>query len=209
MSLGKRKTQTSYTSKVKWNALTGEMILVDRLRNAADQWEDDPRDVTEHFEAVFDMARMLVGWIDYSPFDVRMVPVGEDYGDAPTGAHKEGVRLALQMTGEHAESGPRMLTSTAIGFWEAASDLHDSYAAGLAEHPDQLPVVRIERVRELPGKQASYAPVFKITRWVPRPPSLPLEGLPDEFGKKAGATAGTPTKVRPKVRDEMDDQIPF
>lgn len=143
MSL-KRKSQISYTPKAKWNALTGDYALVDRVRNASDQWEDDPRVVpTENFEAIIDVPGAHVGWVDWATFDLRMVPIGQDWGDAPGDGYKECVRLALQMTGQYAETGPRILTSAAIGFWDSMSDLRDDYLEGVAKHPDQLPVARI------------------------------------------------------------------
>lgn len=62
----------------------------------------------------------------------------------------------------------------------------------------------------MPGKQTSYAPVYKIVRWVPRPPALPAEGLPDMLGKKAAPrSGGTAPKPRPQVDDGMGDDVLF
>jgi hypothetical protein len=138
----------------------------------------------------------------------RTANTTQDYGDPPGDDWKEGVRLLLQMAGEHAETGARELLSTAVGFWEALSDLHDAFLAGAADHPGMLPVVEIERVRELPGKTVSYAPVFKIVTWVPRPPGLPTGGIARVAPKSAPNANGAATR-RPKVLDDMQDEIPF
>jgi hypothetical protein len=211
MGLPRRKTGSlNFTPRANWDAKTGTAILYDRVRNDFGNWTNEPRDVTEGFAAIMDMPNTQVGYLlisSGSAPELAVVPLGQDYGDRPGDDWKEGVRLLLEMAGEHAETGARELLSTAVGFWEAVSDLHDAYLAGAADHPGMLPVVEIERVRELPGKTVSYAPVFKITGWVPRPPGLPTEGIA-RVAPKSAPNANATTS-RPRVLDDMQDEIPF
>ena len=76
-------------------------------------------------------------------------------------------------------------------------------------HDGCLPAVDIAGVAEKKTAQGtSYVPQFKISGWVPRPPELPLAGIPVAQWTKPAAAKPTASFVRP-VKDSMDDEIPF
>jgi hypothetical protein len=207
MSLGKRRSGREFTPVIKFDARVGTFFLEDRERNSSGEWETHQHDVTQDFEAILDMANAEQGWVKLAKGvmpDCRMVAAGGDPGDPPGDEFKEGVRLYLQVSGKHAETGPREFISTALGVWDAVSDLHDKYMAGVAEHPAMLPVIALADVREVKGKTVSFAPIFQIVRWTARPPSLPAGGIASA-AKKRGATA------RQKAQGEFgaDSEIPF
>jgi hypothetical protein len=163
-----------------------------------------------------------------------LVPAGEDPGDPPSDDHKEGVRIILKMA-DTLGGDVRELMSTARGLWNAVDTLHDRYLAAVVGHSGELPVVTLDKVREVKtGAGTTFVPVFNIADWVPRPPELTgdlqaknkAQGELPLAAKAAPATpasAATPKPtvgtVRPvrralaaqsvSVADDMDDEIPF
>jgi len=94
------------------------------------EWQTEQHDVTEGFEAIFDLANAEVGWIKFpkgAAPEMALKPVEEDIGERPSGDHKEGLRLIVKIPGD--DAGPRELISTAYAVWHGIDELHDQYLA--------------------------------------------------------------------------------
>jgi len=225
MAIGKRKYNGGgdYLAIAKWDARLGQIYLEDRAYVRGRGFEKEQRNVpTNEFRAAFDMENLQTGWFLFAagtPPDMRLFRVGHDIGDAPSDAHRQGLRLLIKPD-ESLGGGVRELISTAEALWYAIDDLHGQYLAGVAAHAGCLPVVDIAEVREERAKNSvAYAPVFKIVGWLPRPPELPAGGIahatkvtktaaPDQnFGRDDPAT----DFARMSVKDDadFDDEIPF
>jgi hypothetical protein len=206
MGLGKRKT-TNIIPKLKFDGRIGKFYLSDRVLENG-EWQTEQKNI-EHddFRAVFDLDNLQIGWINFptgSGPDVKLVRAEHDYGDKPTAKHKEGIRLLVQMD-DQLSGDVRELMSTANGLWNAIDTLHDGYLADRDKYPGKLPIVVVSGMLETgSGTSKSYEPVFTISEWVPRPASLPLEGIPVSETKKKPAVAA----ASPKAKDP-NDQIPF
>ena len=234
MALGKRRDGGNFLPIIKFDARVGTFYLQDRVHSDG-TWQTEQRDVTDEFQAVFDLENLQRGWIRFpkgAAPDVTLVPAGEDPGDPPSDDHKEGVRVILKMA-DSLGGDVRELMSTARGLWNAVDTLHDRYLAAAASHPGELPVVTLGNVREVKtGAGTTFVPVFNIVDWVPRPPEL--TGDPRDRNKAqrelplaAKAAPAAPPKPKPtvgtvragprrapaprpvSVAEDMDDDIPF
>jgi hypothetical protein len=203
MAIGKRKSGGNFLPALKYDARVGTVYLQDRVY-ADGRWESEQRDVTKEFRAAFDMQNLQRGWINFpkgAPPQMHLVPIGQDPGDAPDDDYKEGLRVLVKMDASLG-GDVRELMSTAVALWNALDALHDGYLADADKHPGALPVVDLDRVVETKtANGTSFAPIFKIVGWIPRPPDLPI------------ALAGSTTKQKQKVtasrNDDFDDPLPF
>jgi hypothetical protein len=222
MTIGKRKTGFRL-AEASWDFVIGKVVVTDRVKNRDNKWESVNANIdNEKFLAAFDMPNIERGYVAYikgEGLNAVLKPLGEDYGDRPPSKqHREGVRLIFKMD-KSLGGAVRELISTATTLWDAIDVLHDSYEAGVKEHEGHLPVVGIDSVREGQGSDGPiYIPVFKIIEWVPRPPDLPKGGIPFVWrGKKYDKAANPATATsdnsngyeRPKVADDMNDELPF
>lgn len=233
MALGKRKRKDggNFLPIIKFNGTAGTFCLQDRVHSDG-SWQTEQRDVTDEFQAVFDLETLQRGWIRLQSGaapDVKLFSLGEDHGDPPSDNHKEGFRVILKMA-DDLGGDVRELMSTALGLWNAIDALHDRYLAAVASHPGELPIVTLDSVREVKtGAGTTFVPVFSIVDWVPRPPELTgnLYGAQGELPLAANALPAAPPRPKPKptvgtvrpvrrapvpqvsVADDMDDDIPF
>jgi hypothetical protein len=212
MSLGPRKDVGSFVLVIKYSAKDGKLSCLDRVCEGG-QWINQERDVTKDFEAVIDLKNPRIGWINYpkgAAPDTVLVPVGADFGDPPSEDHRLGVRLVM-LTAEAIGADVRVLLNTSSALWDGVDELHTKFIAQAADHPDELPVVRLaEVVKRKTAQGVSFVPRFEIIRWVPRPWEIPVpvdEPLP-ATGKRirpaptSGASFGS-------AAGDMDDEIPF
>jgi hypothetical protein len=66
MAIGKRKSVGGgFLQNLKYDARTGQLFAVDRVRADDGQWTNVKKDITECFRAIFDFASLEVGWIFY------------------------------------------------------------------------------------------------------------------------------------------------
>jgi hypothetical protein len=206
MGLGKRKGQ-EFLPRLKYDARSGAIYLEDRV-NHKGTWENQQRNVTEGFRGIFDLETVEVGWMHFpkgAAPNLVLVPIGQDWGDAPTPDHKQGFRLLVKMPPELG-GDVREFISTALATWNAIDALHTAYAKQADKHPDQLPMVKLTEVIETRSANgASFTPVFEIDGWVARPVDLPT-------GQGAATNGGTerkPAKPARRGRDDFDQDIPF
>jgi hypothetical protein len=233
MSIGKRKTSGGdFLPRFKIDGRSAAMSMEDRVKEDG-EWTSKSQNVPYgKFRAIIDIANIERGYVDFTSRkpDMKFFRLGEDIGDPPSKNHKEGLRVLLQMS-TSLGGGVRELISTAIGVYNAFDKLHDNYEKGLVDHPDCLPIVECDGIHEEKlGNGTSAAPIWRIVRWVPRPPELPVDGipLPNQTAKAADAeneedhemaeaiAARSARKKTPMGRsgtngghDDMDDEIPF
>jgi hypothetical protein len=164
---------------------------------------------------LFDLENLEVGWIAFikgEGLNTKLVRIGQDYGDAPSDKHQEGLRLVIK-TDESLGGDLREFISTSINMWSAIDRLHNDYLAGAGDHPGCLPAVDIVDVRkEGIQDRPLLVAVFKIVGWQPRPFDLPTAGIPlirrvKKASSDAEQTNGSGT--HPTVEDEFKDSIPF
>jgi hypothetical protein len=207
MALGKRKSSSDFLPILKYDARAGVIYTQDKVfRNGS--WEVEQHDVTDGFQAIFDLANAQVGWMKFpkgAAPEMILKPVGEDIGERPSADHKEGLRLIVKILDD--DAGPREVLSTALAFWNGIDELHEQYLTGLKSNPGKLPVVVLADVIEVSNPSGiSYEPKFEISEWLPRPPDLPVGGIAAQTGGKApGKPAATPRSTR----GDMDQEIPF
>jgi len=211
MALGKRKSAGEFLPTLKYDARIGKMYLQDRVYTNG-SWETQQQNIEpDKFRAVFDLQNLQRGWIRFpkgAAPEMVLVPAGDDPGEPPSDDHREGIRVIVKMD-ESLGGDVRELLSTAVSLWTAMDELHDKYLAGIGDHDGCLPAVDIIDVVEKKTAQGTTCvPTFKISGWVPRPPELPVVGIP--VGQRAKAAAKPAASVmRPKVKDNLDDEIPF
>jgi hypothetical protein len=220
MALGLKKTGDAILPILKYDAREGLIYVQDRVQLENGEWASEQKNVTKNFEAIFDLANTLVGWIKFpkgAAPECTLVPIGTDHGPAPSKDHKEGLRVLVKITGD--EVGVRELLSTSLGLCVGLDELHDAFLEHADDHPDEVPVVRLADVIKNQTKQGvSVQPVFEIVGWRSRPKDLPATAAPlsrqaspkpaegGDFEETAFGTAG---KSAAKKRGDMDDEIPF
>jgi hypothetical protein len=186
MSLGKRKSSggNSFMPVFKFDARNGAFYLEERVQGA-NGWEKQQTDITDRFEAVFDLANVERGWIKFprgAPPETVLVPAGHDPGEAPSEDHKEGFRVLVQVDGVVHE-----FMSTSLSAWKALDALHNAFERERDTHPGQLPVVKLHDVIERRyASGPSFEPSFVIHEWVPRPDEL-----------------------KQRKHTDLDDEVPF
>lgn len=196
---------------VKFDARAGRFFRVDR-REVNGQWETDPVEITDGFQAVFDMTNIKVGWMLFAagvaPM-MTMVPLGDPMPDRPSDQHKQGFKLMLKL-GAGSGGDVREFASQAKAVIGAVDALHDLYTAGLKDNPGKLPVVSLKGTTAIKstGKgqtSTNYAPIFEITRWVDPPASL-MGGAPANEPKQQPVTQAKTTSQAKPDPDEDDDE---
>jgi hypothetical protein len=197
MGIGKRAP--AFMPSAKWDAKTGRFFVFNRVR-VNGEWVTEKNDVTEDFAAVFDLPNVETGWIRFpekAAPETKLSPAAEDkdLGPPPTKDHKQGVRVIVKILSFDDDAGPREILSTSAAFWNAIDALHDEYQAGVADHPNQLPVAVLESVQVTETQNGTaHQPIFSIQEWTPRPPDMPKILAP---------------RAQPQRKDDMGDEIPF
>jgi hypothetical protein len=179
---------------IKYDARAGRVSRIDRSNTDGSGWTTEQVDITNSFKAVFDLENVETGWMNFNTGgapDFRLVPLGQDKGQRPSDAHREGFRVMLKL---HASCGGdvRELSSQAKAVIGSFDQLHDAYLEGVKKNPGKLPVVSMPSSKPIQTqgpnntKTTNYAPVFEIVSWVARPADL-------VFKPKSAATAPKPT----------------
>jgi hypothetical protein len=199
MSIGKRKIGCEILPHLKYDARSGRFFTIDRVLDCG-QWVKEQNDVTSEFEALFDLQRLQVGWINFpkgAAPEMILVPAGQDYGAAPDDeGFKEGFRVIVQVGDTFRE-----FMSTAAAAWAGMDALHDEFTVECVNHPEMLPVAKlIKVVPQKIGQGTNFSPVFRIVAWRRRPDDMP--------GPSA-STAVVERPAKPSLQDDMSDDIPF
>jgi hypothetical protein len=186
---------------IKYNGKSGRIDRVDRTQGSSGDWISEEIEITDGFQAVFDMENIEIGWISFDGVpDFRMVRVNEAMPDKPTPKHKAGFRVRMKLgksISQNPDGDVRELSGNAGVAIAGMDKLSDAFLKGGGEK-GQLPVVKLARTTKVTaqfkdenGKQqtsTSYEPVWEIVKWVNRPAEL----------GGAGAAAPEPAKEEPK-----------
>lgn len=201
-----------YTSIVKYDARAGRMFRVDRAQDAGGSWSTDNVEITNSFQAIFDLDSIEVGWAllanGVAP-SWSMVKLGEPLPAKPTDQHKQCFRVMLKL-GKACGGDLREFASQAKVVIGAMDALHTAFVAARAQHPNALPVVALKGTTPIvsTGKGQSstnYQPVFEVVKWTERPAEL--GGV--SKGEPATAQVATPSPPAPKepVAAMADDEF--
>ena len=203
---------------IKYNGKSGRIDRVDRFQNAGGDWSSEEVEITDGFQAVFDMENIEVGWISFDGVpDFRMVRLGQAFPDKPTAKHKAGFRVRMKLgksVSQTPEGDIRELSGNAGVAIAGMDKLSDAFLKGGGDK-GQLPVVKLAKTikvtaqfKDENGKQqtsTSYEPVWEIVKWVDRPPEL-VGGAPaNEAKSEPVAQAKTPSQVAPEPAPAEDE----
>lgn len=190
-----------FTPIVKYDARAGKMFRVDRTQDDGGSWNTDNVEITNGFQAVFDLENIEVGWALFAagaPPSFALAPLGVPMPARPTSEHKNAFRILIKL-GKSAGGDVRELASQAKVMIAAVDKLHDEFTAGLKTNPGKLPVVAMTGsapvVSKGQGKSSTnYQPVFEIVKWVDRPAEL--NGAPAAPAQVAPAPVATPAPAK-------------
>ena len=216
------------TAVLKYDARAGKLLRVDRS-DASGRWESEDVEITPVFAAVMDLENIEVGWA-YFPSggapDIRTVKVGTPLPQKPSELHKNCFRIYMRLS-DKCGGDVREMCSNAMASREAMDILHDEYLAGVAEHPGQLPVVKMSGTISIkstgknaegkPVSSTNYKPVWKIDRWVDRPaelngehaPQAPAAAPPVQQAPARPPATGSAKVAAPAPVYEDDDEDAF
>lgn len=176
------------TPIIKYDARAGRIFRMDRSQDASGSWQTNQVEVTQGFQAIFDLENIETGWLNFpaggAP-DIRTVKIGNPLPERPSQAHRTGFRVHMKL-GKSSGGDLREMAANAQVSIAGMDALYDAYLAGVQDNPGKLPIVTLDSTTAITktGKDASgrpqtstnYQPVWKITGWAPRPEELPVEG---------------------------------
>jgi hypothetical protein len=179
MSLGISSGTGTFSSYVKMDARSGRILR----RKNVEKGEQSDVDITDGFQAVFDLANIKVGWAMFvagaAPSYI-MSKIGEPRQPRPGDSYKEGflmnVALPAQLGG-----GVHEFSSTAKAVIQAIDKLHTEYQAAPEAATGKVPVVKMTGTTmvesKMPNGQTTrnFSPNLTIVGWVDPPASLATE----------------------------------
>ena len=193
-----------YAPLCKYDARAGRMFRVDRSQDSGGNWQTDNVEITNGFQAVFDLEGIEVGWAllasGVAP-SWSMVPLGQPLPAKPSDQHKQAFRLSIKL-GKASGGDVREFASQAKAVIGAIDGLHTQYEAQKGANAGKLPVVAMTKTVPITtqGKGQSstnYTPVFEIKSWIDRPPEL--------GGKEGPAPVEQKAKPAPQQAAPADD----
>jgi hypothetical protein len=188
---------------------SAEFIPYLKFNGKAGRWytRSDTGEETEVADllAIFDLGTIKTGWIHFIEGEPPQTAWDSNGAVAPKPAAMPKAKRGFAVNVFAPKlGGLREFSSTSNGAITAVRDLYDNQFENAPERQTgKVPVVKCEKI--LPSKSkfgTNYEPVLKIVKWVDRPVGLPqVLATPDQ----------TIASVAPgaKVRDELDDEIPF
>lgn len=181
MSLGIQTEAGAFSSYIKMDARSGRIL---RKKNA-EKGEQSDVDITDGFQAVFDMAGIEVGWAMFAagaaPAYV-MQPVAAGLPPKPQGEFKQGFRVNVALP-SNLGGGVYELASTAKAIIVSIDKLHNEYEAAPESKAGKLPVVKLNGTQMVEtktpqGVNRNYSPLLAIVGWVDRPASMQEKAQP-------------------------------
>ena len=185
-----------FTPFLKYDARAGRWFR----KGDRDKGETSPVDVTNGFSAVFDMATIEVGWIDFpsgaAPIFITQ-PISVGIPQRPDGGNfKQGFRMRAALPAALG-GGVYEVASSAKAFIGSIDALHTSYTAAPEAAQGKLPVVSMTGTTMIEtsgpkGVTRNYQPVLAITAWVARPATMQAEGFVSKKAPTPVATGAPP-----------------
>ena len=212
MGLGLPQTGGDFnrTPIIKYDARAGRIFRMDRSQDAAGGWQTNQVEITNGFQAIFDLANIETGWLNFpaggAP-DIRTVKIGNPLPERPSQAHRTGFRVLMKL-GKSAGGDLREMAANAQVSIAGMDALYDAFIAEVQNNPGKLPIVTLESTTAItktgkdangrPQTSTNYQPVWKITGWAPRPEELPADGqaAPQQ---QAQQTAPAQTQTEPAM----------
>ena len=214
--------------RIKYDARSGRLFRVDRVKGADGNWASKDADITTGAAFLVARASLRKGWRNFKTFDERLVPLSDPLPARPDGLDSEGkpeyrpvvkmlLKLAPQIGGD-----VRELSISAATARDSIETLVTAWSEGDHATDDECPVVRLEGTSPLKLRNGTaYVPSWKIAGWRPMPADL-AEAVAgqsdlDEMaahvevegdGGVAWDEAPVPTEV-PGAAFEDDSQLPF
>ena len=181
MSFGfQKKSSGSFNPFIKYDAKAGRWGA---------KRGDDIVDVTQGFNAVFDIGGCQLGWLIFAngqgPQEVlqhnSMGFPPQPAGDKWQQGFKCLVALPPSLGG-----GIYDWSSNASVTTEAFDEMHSAYMEGAAQHPGKLPVFAMTGVKAIKGAKATnYKPLMELKAWVDRPASMAAQATGDTLPPSA------------------------
>lgn len=185
-----------FTPWLKYDARAGRWFR----KGDRDKGEAGPVDVTNNFSAVFDMATIEVGWIDFPTGAAPVLitqPISQGIPQRPTGGtFKQGFRMRAALPAALG-GGVYEVAASAKAVIGAIDALHTLYQAAPEAAQGKLPVVSMTGTTMIEtttpkGTNRNYAPVLAITSWVARPATMPATGFTSSQQPTIVATGAPP-----------------
>lgn len=195
------------TPYIKYNGKAGRFYRVDRS-NASGSWETDEVEITDGFQALFDLENIETGWLNFpvggAP-DIKTVKIGTPMPDKPSDKHRAGFRVLMKL-GKSIGGDVREMTSNAQVAIKSMDALYDAYLKDAGINAGKLPLVKLDKTipvtsqgKDESGKLVSstnYQPVWSIVKWLDRPPELVV-----------GATPANEPKAEPVAQVKQISQV--
>lgn len=184
-----------FTPWLKYDARAGRWFR----KGDRDKGEQGPVDVTTNFSAVFDLATIEVGWIDFPTGSAPIMitqPISAGIPQRPVGGQfKQGFRMRAALP-PGLGGGVYEVAASAKAFIAGIDALHTAYQNAPEAKQGKLPVVVMTGTTMIEtttpkGTNRNYGPVLQIDRWIDRPASMPAQGF-----HSASAASLTPTPAQ-------------
>jgi hypothetical protein len=189
------RSSEDFIAYLKFNGKAG------RWYTRADTGED--REILQ-LTAIFDLANIKTGWILFAEGqapDISWDSNGK-IPEPPSPKHKRG--FAVNVFSPKLIGGLREFSSTSNGAIIAIKQLYDTYEKQYDSAKRLVPVVTCESVEAVKSKYGTnYQPVFKITKWVPRPQDMPTPSA------LAGTVTNGAAGARAGFDADDDEDIPL
>jgi hypothetical protein len=184
---------------LKYDARAGRLFRVDRTQSATG-WSNETIEITRQFQAVMDLENIEHGWLSFPTNDapdLQTVRLSEPMPARPSRQHRAGFRVFMVL-GRTAGGGVKEMAANAQASIQGMDRLHNLYLEGVKSNPGMLPVVELADTESIvssgkggdgrPVSSTNYIPIWRILKWVPRPPELPASGRPAPVGSAPAAT---------------------
>jgi hypothetical protein len=160
---------------VKFDAKSGDMMIVNRDPQSDGTWEKTEIELKFPTHAVCDFANIEIGWIGYvdNKFDYVMAKAGQKMPACPSSEHKQGVRLRMFFK----DHGLREFSHTSKNVLRVIDAIHTQAESEAAANPGKMPVVTITgtetiKMQTKQGELRFKVPAMEIAKWVDVPAEM-------------------------------------
>jgi len=184
---------------VKFDAKSGDMMIVNRDPQSDGTWEKTEIELKFPTHAVCDFANIEIGWIGYvdNKFDYVMAKAGQKMPACPSSEHKQGVRLRMFFK----DHGLREFSHTSKNVLRVIDAIHTQAESEAAANPGKMPVITITgtetiKMQTKQGELRFKVPAMEIAKWV---------DVPAEMKEAAKAEPAKTSAAKPVA--ELDDDF--
>lgn len=199
------------TPIIKYDARAGRIFRMDRSQDASGAWQTNQVEITNGFQAIFDLANIETGWLNFpaggAP-DIKTVKIGNPLPERPSQAHRTGFRVLMKL-GKSVGGDLREMAANAQVSIAGMDALYDAYIAAVQDNAGKLPIVTLKSTTAItktgkdaagrPQTSTNYQPVWEITGWAERPPELPADGQAAPAEQQAQQASQTQQQPEPAM----------